>query len=159
MKVAAIKAHDSEYVLAAALRYLSLRPRSEAELSFRLHRRGFDEGVIAQVLTQLKEQHLVDDVGFARFWVENRGAFSPRSYRLLKQELKGKGIAPDIITEVTAEVDDEFEAYQAVRKKARLLRGMDYPQFRHKLTAFLRRRGFDYEVIGHTINRVWKEEG
>jgi regulatory protein len=140
-----------------ALRYLSSCPRSEAELRVKLRRRGYDEEVVACVLSELKERHLVDDMGFAQFWRENREAFSPRSSRLLAQELRGKGIAPDIIAEVTAGVDDELQAYEAVKRKSHSLEITDSHSFRKKLVAFLHRRGFSYEVIAHTVERMGKE--
>jgi regulatory protein len=142
-----------------ALRYLGSRPRSEAELRFKLRRRGFDDECIACVLSELKGRCLVDDADFARFWCENRGAFSPRSRHFLHWELKMKGVAPEIIAEATAGLDDELEALRAVKGEAHSLRGLDYPSFRKKLTAFLRRRGFDYEVTSRTIERLWKEKG
>jgi regulatory protein len=142
--------------LAVAFRYLSSRPRSEAELRLRLYRRGFDDGVVSQVVAELKEQSLVDDVAFAQFWRENREAFSPRSRRLVEQELKEKGVAAEVIAQIMTGFDDELEAYRAAKRKTRSPWG-DYPCFYKKLSAFLRRRGFDYDVIRRTVDRVWKE--
>ena len=143
----------------AALRYLSSRPRSEAELRFKLRRRSFADETIARVLAELREQHLVDDFAFARFWRENREAFSPRSWRLVARELREKGVAAEIIVQAIAGLDDEVEARQAVQRKLRSLSGLPDPEFRQKLGSFLRRRGFDYEVIRDIIDRVCKEVG
>ena len=66
----------------AASRLLSYRPRSESELRERLFRRRFDADSVARVLAKLKEQGLVDDAAFARFWRDNRTEFSPRSRHL-----------------------------------------------------------------------------
>jgi len=65
--------------LNAAARYLGYRPRSEAELRERLHQRGFGDDNINAVLELLKEQGLIDDVAFARFWSDSRKSFNPRS--------------------------------------------------------------------------------
>lgn len=159
MKTVAAERDESQRCSHAALRYLSFRPRSEAELRFRLSRRGFDSETIAHVLTKLKEQHLVDDVAFAQFWRNNRQAFSPRSRRLIEQELRSKGVAAETISEVTAGLDDELQAYEAAQRKLRHAKGLAYPDFCRKLGAFLRRRGFNYEIIRHTIDRAWKEVG
>lgn len=144
--------------LNAAIRYLSYRPRSEAELRLRLHRRKFNDDIIEWVILNLKQRQLVDDVAFAQFWKENRESFSPRSQRLLKQELNQKGIDPQTIDEVTRGFDDELGAYQAGQRKVRTLAGMDYQSFQRKLGGFLKRRGFDYGVIGQTIDRLWQEQ-
>ncbi len=90
----------------AALRYLSYRPRSEVELRTRLRQRGFDGAVIEEVMPRLKEQGLVDDVAFAQFWKENRETFRPRSRRMLAREMRGKGVAPEVVEEALHGVDD-----------------------------------------------------
>jgi regulatory protein len=73
------------------------------------------------------------------------------------RELKQKGIDPEIIAEVTQEIDNETEAHRAGYKKALSLSGADYFDFRKKMSAFLYRRGFDYQVIKGTIELLWKE--
>lgn len=143
--------------LDSALRYLSPRPRSEAEIRARLNRHGFDTDTTEQVLTRLKERGLVDDIAFARFWRENRENFRPLGRRLIELELKQKGVDAETIAEATAGVDDELGAYRAAQRKARSLAGLDYPSFRKRLGALLNRRGFAYELVNRTIDRVWQE--
>ena len=145
--------------LDAAIHYLGYRPRSEFELRRRLHQRGFTENDIEAVLTRLKEQGLVDDVAFARFWKDNRESFSPRSRWLARMELRRKGVADDIIDQVVDTVDDGDSAYRAALSKARSLSRFDYQSFRRQLGGHLRRRGFDYRVVSHTVERVWQEQG
>jgi regulatory protein len=149
----------SQRCLNAALHYLSYRPRSEAELRGRLHRRGFDGDNVEAVLAKLKERGLVNDLAFAEFWKDNRQSFRPRSQRLTRLELKQKGVAEDIIDQVVAEVDDEDSAYRAAVGKARSLPRSDYQDFRRRLGEYLKRRGFGYGVITHTVERVWQEWG
>ncbi|HEY92982.1 MAG TPA: regulatory protein RecX [Dehalococcoidia bacterium] len=141
----------------AAAHYLSYRPRSESELRERLHRRGFDDS-IEMVITKLKEKGLVDDVAFAQFWKDNRESFSPRSRWLTKLELRRKGVANDIIDEVVDTVDDDNNAYRAALDKTRSLSLSDYQGFRRRLGEYLKRRGFGYEVINHTIEQLWQEQ-
>ena len=142
----------------AAAHYLSYRPRSESELRERLHRRGFDDSIEA-VIAKLKEQGLVDDVAFAQFWKDNRESFSPRSQWLTKLELRRKGVASNIIDQVVEAVDDADNAYRAAVSKAHGLPLSDYQGFRRRLGDYLKRRGFGYGVINHTVERVWQEWG
>jgi regulatory protein len=142
-----------------ALRYLGPRPRSEAETRARLHRGGFDAGIIEETVARLREQGLVDDVAFAQFWRENREKFRPRSRRLMGLELRRKGVDGEAIAEVTAEVDDEMGAYRAAQRQARSLAALDYSAFRKRLVAFLKRGGFDYELVNSTVDRIWQEQG
>ena len=145
--------------LNAAARYLSYRPRSESEIRERLQRRGFDGDSIEAALAKLKEQGLVDDVAFAQFWKDNRESFSPRSQWLTKLELRRKGVASNIIDRVVDGIDDSDSAYRVALSKTRRLPLSDYHGFRRRLGEYLRRRGFDYEVINHTVERVWQEYG
>jgi len=141
----------------AALRLLSYRPRSDAEIRARLSRR-FGKEIIDRVLLQLKARQMVDDAAFAQFWRENRESFSPRSKRLLKLELRQKGIDPEVVDEVLEGFDDDESAYRAAKRKGRTVE-RDYETFRRKLGAFLGRRGFSYGVINRTIERLWQELG
>jgi len=143
--------------LAAAARYLSYRPRSEFELRERLYRRGFDGDSVEAALAKLKEQGLVDDTAFAQFWKDNRESFSPRSRWLTKLELRQKGVAQEVIDRVADVIDDDDSAYRAAVNKARSLPKSDYQGFRYRLGEYLKRRGFSYGVISHTVERVWQE--
>jgi regulatory protein len=145
--------------LNAAIRYLGYRPRSESEVRQRLLKRGFAGDVAEKALARLKEQGLVDDAAFARFWKENRESFSPRSRRLTALELRRKGLATDVIEAVIGEIDESDSAYRAALVKARRLHLADYPLFRRRLGAYLGRRGFGYDIVNETVARVWKERG
>lgn len=143
----------------AALRYLSYRPRSESEVRARLRRHRFADEYIGAVIDRLKEQGLVDDEAFARFWVENRASFSPRSRRLTGLELRRKGVAGEVIDRVVGEGDDAESAYRAAASRVRRWPRADYDSFRRKLAGYLRRRGFGYEVTKNTVERIWQEPG
>ena len=141
----------------AALHYLGYRPRSEAEVRQRLRRRGFGGDVVDKVITRLKERKLIDDVAFADYWRDNRLSFKPRSRTLIKLELRQKGIAAEIAGEVVKDLDDEVMAYEAGLKKARALASLDYSEFRRRLSGYLQRRGFNYEIINSVVVRLWQE--
>ena len=145
--------------LNAALYCLSYRPRSEFELKERLHRRGFDGDSVGAVLARLREQGLVDDMAFAQFWKDNRESFSPRSQRLTSLELRRRGVAEETIAQVVGVIDDDDSAYRAALSKARSLSLSDYQSFRQRLAGYLKRRGFSYGVINHTVERVWQKQG
>jgi regulatory protein len=143
--------------LDAAFRYLSYRPRSEFELKMHLRKRGFNDSSIQDVLLRLKEQGLLDDLAFAQFWKENRESFSPRSRMMLQRELRQKGVAPYIVAEIADGMDEEASAYRAAQRKVKKLASADYDNFCRKLGTFLKRRGFNYAVAQHTVNRLWHE--
>jgi len=96
-------------------------------------------------------------MAFAQFWKDNRESFSPRSQWLTKLELRRKGVAGDIIDQVVDAVDNNDSAYRAAQNKARSLPMSDYQGFRHRLGGYLKRRGFGYGVINHTVEQLWQE--
>jgi regulatory protein len=141
-----------------ALRHLSYRPRSEAELRQKLISLGYTETVIETVITRLRNNQLIHDPQFAQMWVENRSTFRPRSRHLLKMELKQKGIHDEIIEAALADaVDDDELAYQAATRKAHKYAGLEWQDFREKLSGFLARRGFSYGTIAPVVRAVWSE--
>jgi len=145
------QAHD------AALRLLAYRPRSEAELRTRLARRGLPPGAVQQAMERLREQGLLDDDAFARYWVEARQQSSPRGRRLLRRELLAKGIAVETAGQAVAAVAEEDLARRAAEKKAHSLRNLDYATFRRRLGQFLLRRGFPYETARALVEELWRQ--
>ncbi|HIE16607.1 MAG TPA: regulatory protein RecX [Dehalococcoidia bacterium] len=143
----------------AALHYLGYRPRSEAEVKQRLHRRGFAADVVDSVIAELKKRNLIDDMAFAQYWRDNRLSFKPRSQRLIKLELWQKGVSAETSAQIVEGLDDETIAYEAGRRKARAMVGLDYDEFRHRLFGYLQRRGFGYEVVSSVVSRLWEEKG
>lgn len=143
--------------LNAAFRFLSYRPRSEAETRERLARHGYDPADIERVTEQLKRLGLLDDAAFAEFWKENRDSFKPRGQRLVKMELRRKGVESEVIDEAVEDMDEAANAYRAALMKARTLPVSDYQVFRRRLGSFLQRRGFNYGVINSIIKKVWLE--
>jgi len=143
--------------LDAAYYYLSFRPRSEGEIRQWLHKRGFVKEVTEKTLAKLREQNLTDDLAFAQFWKENRLSFRPKSQRVIKRELRDKKIDPEIIDQVTGDIDDEQTAYKLASGRLPSLAHLDYPAFYRRLSSYLAYRGFSYEVIKHTASLLWQE--
>src|SRR5436190_4663476 len=131
----------------AALRFLGPRPRSEREIRDRLARHELDVQVVDRVIERLRHLQLVDDAAFAAYWVEQRATHRPRGARLLKQELRQKGISQDVLAEALPSEDDDEGAYRAAQRKATSLRALDERTFKQRLGAFLQRRGYGYETV------------
>jgi regulatory protein len=143
--------------LEAALRLLSLGPRSERDLRERLEkRRGFRRDAVDQAVARMRELGYVNDAVFARFYVEARQA-SPRSKRALAFELGRKGIDRGHTEVALAEHDDTEAAYAAAQRRLRSLREVDRVTFERRLGNFLASRGFGFGVARLTIQRCWRE--
>ena len=146
----------SEECLKAAYRLLGYRQRSEIELRNKLSSR-FTKAAIDAVIERLRDKHMVDDIAFAQYWRERREMLNPRSRRMVCIELRQKGIDKEVISKVLVSYNDEENAYRAAKKKANLLSKECYGNFRHKISSFLMRRGFNYEVTKQTVDRLWRE--
>ena len=157
-KVASLEADDTrEQAFQQALLFLSYRVRSEAEIRQNLRKHETPEAVIEETLERLRQARLTDDDQFARAWVENRSTFRPRSRRALAMELRQKGLSGEAAQSALAGVDEEALAYEAARKRVNRLKGLEWTDFRKKLSEFLARRGFPYTVIAPTVSRIWNE--
>ena len=142
---------------ARTLRFLSYRPRSEAEVRRYLQGKKVPPTIEAKVVERLTSAGLLDDPAFASYWVENRESFNPRGRHALRYELRQKGLSEETIALALEDIDEEESAYRALINRARRMPPLDRGTFRKKLGAFLRRRGFSYEVISAVLERTWQE--
>lgn len=141
-----------------ALRFLEPRPRSVAEVRAQLVKKKFTTEIITATLTRLQDAGLLDDVAFAKYWVENRETFRPRAGRALRFELKRKGIADSAIGDALGEIDETDSAYRAVANRAQRWSTLERREFMDKVSAFLVRRGFGYPIAKATAKRLWDEK-
>jgi regulatory protein len=158
-KIAALQEADArEIALQKALHYLGYRPRSVEEVRKNLEKHEIPAAVIDETIARLERENLVGDAKFAREWVENRSTFRPRGKRALSVELRQKGLSDAVIGEVLEEnLDEEALALNAAQKYARKLEGLEWIEFRKKMSGFLGRRGFGYDVISPVTRQVWEE--
>jgi regulatory protein len=140
-----------------AMLFLGIRARSEMEVRRNLEKHEFPPVLVEQTIARLREERLLDDGQFARAWVANRSEFRPRSRRALGIELRRKGLTETEIKSATGDVDEAALAYTAAQKRMSRLAGLEWLEFRKKMSEFLARRGFEYEVITQTVKRLWAE--
>lgn len=157
-KIARLQIEDSqEKAYRQAMLFLGIRARSEMEVRKNLEKHQIPVVMIDQTIARLREERLLNDGQFAQDWVANQSEFRPRSRRALNIELRQKGLTEADIESATEGLDEETLAYTAAQKRLRRLDGLEWPEFRKKLSEFLARRGFDYDVIMLTVKRLWAE--
>jgi regulatory protein len=131
--------------MAKALRLLTVRDRTVAELRRRLAEAGFDDVLVEETLVRLGDLGYLDDHRTARLWAEaaqrNCRWFGPR----LRNELRRRGVPRDIADELCRErLEGETE------EAARMLVLRRYPAYvpsastaaeRQRIYRFLLRRG------------------
>lgn len=156
---------DFEKFYNQALRFLSYRPRSEKEVSDKLKIKYQKSNlkdlalIIDKVIQKLKEKKFINDEEFARGWIESRLRFKPRSLRLIKLELRRKGISDDIIQVIIH--DSEFmihsdleQAKKLVGKRIERFRGLDKQKIYEKLGRYLASKGFGWDTIKKSIDEA-----
>jgi regulatory protein len=161
--IAALRAADEiERAYEYALDFLSHRPRSSTEVAQRLQRQEFSALAADSAIARLTQAGLLDDRAFAEYWIRNREQFRPRGQRALRYELRQKGIPSDVVDELLDQVDETKNAYLvAVQWVERWKRARSQPPdlaiLRRKLSSYLQRRGFGYEVIQETWAHIHDE--
>jgi regulatory protein len=106
-----------------ALRFIEYRPRSIAETRQHLLKKEYPEDVVERVIERLTAVELLNDAAFARYWVEQRQTFKPRSQLAIQQELRQKGVERQAIDAALDGVDEVTAATKAAEPKARRWQG------------------------------------
>ena len=145
--------------LEIAQRFLAARPRAAAEVRRRLARAGCAASVIDAALERLGRARLVDDAAFAAYWLDQRQTYQPRGARLLRAELRQRGIAADLAAQTAAASVETAgaDAYRAAYRRASRLADLDADAFARRIGQFLARRGFDWDTISATVARLQRE--
>ncbi|MBI4096189.1 MAG: regulatory protein RecX [Candidatus Levybacteria bacterium] len=141
---------DFEKIYNFALRFLSYRPRSEQEIRNKLKEKKVPQETIEKLISKLKEKKFIDDVEFAKKWIESRLRFKPRSLRLIQIELKQKGIDPETINNLQLTINDLEQAKKLVEKKMRSFGKLRMTP--EKLGRYLASKGFDWDTIKRSVD-------
>jgi len=143
-----------------AYRFLSYRPRSRAEIEAKLRDKEFDEAIVAAVLVDLARLGYVNDEQFARAWARGRIRLRGFGRRRIDQELRSKGVAPEIIRESLAEVFGETSetetAMHVAEKKLRTMQHVEPEARKRRLAGLLERKGYAFDVIREVLNTLRK---
>jgi regulatory protein len=137
---------DPESVARAILLdQLTGRARSRQELAAKLRQRRVPDDIATRLLDRFTEVGLVDDVAFARQWVESRQTSRGLARRALADELRRKGVDSEVVREAVDQIDtaeEEAAARALVRKKLSSLRNVDHGTATRRLAGMLARKGY-----------------
>lgn len=136
-----------------ALRLLARREHSRAELTRKLAAHGTEEE-IANVLTQLETEGLLSDARAAGAYV--RGHASRFGAARLRQDLRCRGLDPELADADFAAIDDELERGRAVWAKKFPAEPTDAREWARQ-ARFLQGRGFSTEIIRKLLKRPRSE--
>lgn len=138
-----------------AMDYLARRPRTVHEVREKLKQKAFDEETIAHVLDRLLERGYLDDAAYAEEYVRVRTGARGYGPRRVMGELLRRGVTAELIERAldTADSDTLYEtALKIGQKRWQLLRREPDPQKRRKkLSDFLLRRGYGFDVVRRVL--------
>lgn len=148
---------------------LSVRLRSEKEirdylrqLSFKRKLKGHEELSVLAVeflINRLKQRSLINDLEFAKSWVESRS--KKKGTKVIQSELYKKGISRELLDQVLsvegASSDQEKVAQGLLEKKIKIWKGLPNMEQRKKSLDFLMRRGFDYTLSRSVVDSLIKK--
>ncbi|MEW9667709.1 RecX family transcriptional regulator [Ammoniphilus sp. 3BR4] len=141
-----------------AMRFLSFRPRTSAEVKEYLQKKGFLSEDIDSAITFLLEKNYLDDQTYALQWVEERKRLKPRGRYLLRMELMQRGIEDNIADQaIQGHLSGREEKEMVIQWIEKKCKGVKYPnlyEMKKKLVPFLQRKGFPLEVIMEGIHAV-----
>ena len=140
-----------------ALFYLKFRPRSRTEIKRYLKEKKFPPVAVSDAICRLKANGYVNDLDFARLWVENRCCFKPKGNYALKGELREKGIDEQIIKNVLMDFDETESAWAAVSPRLNRLKKLERNEFNKKIYSFLSYRGFGYSICKQICDQAWEQ--
>jgi len=148
------RASDPTAAREAALRLLERARRTRSDLFRRLREKGYAAATAEQVIERLAAVGLVDDVEYARAYLETRLRRRSAGWRRLEQELRARGVSSEDVAAARARLeeregpaDETAGARRVIAQAAGRYARLDPRTRRRRLYALLARRGFDGDVI------------
>jgi regulatory protein len=141
---------------AAALRMLSRRDHTAAEIRRKLADADHDPEDISRVIDALRAEGAIDDRRVAEAYVSTASRVKGRGRLRIAQELQARGIDRTLADETTSAIpeDDEAAAIERILARKRLPPRIDAAT-RRRLFQQLMRRGFP----AHLIAKAFKKAG
>lgn len=143
-----LRADEGNKAYVQAIKYLQRKPRTRIELARNLAQKGYEDGIVQEVLDRLEREWLVDDKSYAMQWTHQRLNRHMKGRRWIQHELKQKGVQDRHIETALHSIDPDEEwdsALYAARKKWRQTKGELHLR-KQKVAAFLARRGYPMDM-------------
>lgn len=138
-----------------AFRILNKAEQSEKILRDKLS--DYDEEIIDEVITFLKNINLLDDKGYAKRIAYSNSNISKFGKNKIKQNLYQKGINKEIIEEALEDIDEDVEFENALylaEKRYSRIKNEDKRKIYQKLAQHLTYKGFSYDITKRAISKI-----
>lgn len=145
---------NSQQVKNRALKLLTAKDRTVHELRVRLGGE-YDSESVEEALTYLQERGYVDDLRYARNFVDHRNRLRPTGNTGLAMELQAKGIPEHIIAQALNPPELEQElAKRVLEQRLPSYRGLDRERLLRRAYGLLERRGFTWPAARSAVAQV-----
>ncbi len=144
------EAHARCEAARAAVRLISIKPRTQSELVTKLRAKGHTPEHAKAAVERLAASGLIDDDAVARSTAASIIARQPAGARLIEAKLRARGVpqdaARDAARSALADRDPLEDATALARKSARSMAALDRDVAKRRILGRLARRGFDTGV-------------
>lgn len=134
-----------------ALTHLSATLKTEKQIRDFLSKKGYLPAVIEHVLERLRSYNFLNDKEYAEMYAKN--ASKRKGGRLIKMELRAKGISAENVDEALESLDAEEELETAKALLEKYMRGKEQDmQTLQKAYRHLMGKGFNYDVVKEALS-------
>ncbi|MEG0267343.1 MAG: RecX family transcriptional regulator, partial [Carnobacterium sp.] len=143
-----------------SLNYLNYGLRSEKEVRDDLAKHEFSD-VADEVIEKLEEQGYLDDLMYAESFTRTGANVGGKGPRVIKQELKRRGIAEENIEKASEQYSFDQMVENGVQLAEKVIRRSSQHSTRetnNKLRQNLMQKGFDSDIITQVLEEVTVEK-
>ncbi|USJ87360.1 recombination regulator RecX [Lactiplantibacillus pentosus] len=155
LQTAMIAADDVSRAYTRALDYLSHQLRTEKEVHDKLRDEEIEEPVIDATMQQLRELRLLNDQQYADAFVRTAKRTSDKGPRVIRQNLRQKGVGEQLIDDALAgqfSPDEQIDnASELARKLAKRYHKQAFKTMQQKVRQGMMTKGFDNDTITAAI--------
>lgn len=147
---------ESEYTACVDLAYKYLGRKSHTKMQVILYLQGknFDNKVIGRVISKLEEYGYLDDMQYAKTYIDIKK--TSKGKRMLSAELKLKGVDSKTIEEALETLEDEdINAYNVAKKYIKN-KPFDF-ELKAKAFRYLISKGFSYDNATGALDKISAE--
>lgn len=135
-----------------AMHLLNAMGRTESQLTEKLKQGGYPEDIVKEALAYVKSFGYINDINYARNFIDNRK--DKKSRKEIVMLLKGKGVSDEDIERAMEECYEKETAVLAIGKLMRKRRydpGEAAYEEKQKFMAYLIRKGFSYDDVRRAL--------
>lgn len=140
-----------------ALKLLSLQDRSETEITQKLLKKGYGGEETEEAVAFCREYGYIDDKRYAEHFVHDASEIKRLGAARIRNELRRKGIAPDIVEEAMLLLEGEEEILNSEMKRRFADADFSDPKVKNRAIGYFARRGFSVGDIIHAMGESGEE--